>query len=151
MTLNRVSSGMIRIDSSRNSEYLYAEKPKVGFFKKVGRFLGKALGFLGPIGAAVTAIAVPGIGLPIAAGIYGASNVAKHLTDKSIAKDAIKMQDWQASKQNLNVVLPGLFEQSTNAEIKTNFMIPKNMMPQATMTIVDRELAQHQSVENFKF
>lgn len=117
----------------------------------MGRFFGKALNFLGPIGAAVTAIAVPGLGLPIAAGIYGASRVAGHLTAKAETKDVMKMNEWMASKKNLNVILPGLFDQMSQAEIQTSFIAPQSMVPQATMTIVDREMAQHSSVENFKF
>ncbi|MBF0106317.1 MAG: hypothetical protein HQM16_13445 [Deltaproteobacteria bacterium] len=151
MPINPASTGILRIDSSRNAEYLYADRPKVGLFKSVGRFFGKAVNFLGRIAAPVVAIAVPGLGLPLAAGIYGASSLGGHLAYKSEANDAAKMQEWMASKQNLNVVLPGLFEQATTADIKTDFITPQPLMPQATMTIVDRELAQHSSVENFRF
>ena len=140
MSINPSSTGMIRIDSSRNAEYLYAERPKLNFFQKVGRFMGKAMKFLGPIGAAVTAVALPGVGLPIAAGLYGLSNVAGHLTDKAESKDAMKMNEWMADKGKQQIMLPGLFEQSTQADIQTSFITPQEMQPQVTMTIVDREM-----------
>jgi hypothetical protein len=145
------TAGIIRLDTSRMNEYLYADKPKLNFWQKIGRGVGKALSFLGPIGAAVTAIAVPGVGLPIAAGIYGLSNVAGQLTSKAVAKDSAEMQAYQGQISKLPITTPGLFEQASQTDIQTNFMLPKQFEMPTAVTLVNREMAQNGSVEGFDF
>lgn len=145
------SGGMIRIDSSRMNEYLYVDKPKLNFFQKLGRTIGKGIAFLGPIGAAVTAIAVPGFGLPLAAGLYGASQIAGTLTATAEAKDAATMQAYQQELAKLQVVTPGLFEPDSASDIDTDFIIPQELNQQTTITILDRQMSQNSAVENFKY
>ncbi|HLD45599.1 MAG TPA: hypothetical protein VJC18_09195 [bacterium] len=145
------SGGIIRLDTSRMNEYLYADKPKLNFMQKLGRGFGKALSFLGPIGAAVTAIAVPGIGLPIAAGIYGLSSAAGTLTQRAQAKDAYEMQTYQQQVSQLPVMTPGLFEQAPATGAQTDFIVPTELKEQTELTILNRESAQNGSVEGFNF
>lgn len=133
------------------NEYLKPDVPKLSFGQKVGRFFGKALSFLGPIGAAVTAVALPGIGIPIAAGLYGLSNVAGKLTATAESNDAARADASYKELSKMPVSVPGLFEQASQVDIQSDFMIPKEMNNQATITIVNRELAQNQNIESFKF
>lgn len=144
---------LVRMDMSRTNEYLKPEyyKPKLNFFQKAGRFLGKALSVLGPIAAAVTSVAVPGIGLPLAAGIYGVSNLAGGLTARAEAKDAANVSSEYARMSQMPVAMPGFFEQASQADIQTNFITPQSMVPPTIDTIVNREYASHSAVENFKF
>lgn len=130
---------MLRIDTSRTGEYLYADKPKLSFMQKVGRTLGKAASFLGPIGAAVTAIAVPGAGIPIAAGIYGLSQVAGDATSAALSKDATKMEEYNKQASQQQITLPGLFEGLRDAEITTDFIAPSQYQSGIQQTLVNRE------------
>lgn len=147
MSLYTGSTGMVRIDATRNVEYLKPPKPKFS----LGRFLGKAISFLGPIGAAVTAVAGGPVGLPIAAGIMGATRIAGKLTyDSEMKAYGQKMADHQQMSQ-LPVVLPGLFEQASAVDVKTEFMIPQTMLPTAQVSMVQRELGNVNAVQNFNF
>ena len=49
------------------------------------------------------------------------------------------------------VSVPGLFEQASQAQINTDFMIPSHMNNQASITITNREMAQTQNVQSFNF
>ncbi len=140
---------MIRLDTSRMNEYLYTEQPKLSFWQKLGRGVGKALSFLGPIGAAVTAIAVPGVGIPIAAGLYGLSNVAGSLTAKAEAKDIAQMQAYQSETAKLPVAVPGLFEQASQVDIQLDFMTPKAFEAETNLTIINREIAQYNAIQQY--
>ncbi len=133
------------------NEYLKPEVKNLSFGQKVGRFFGKALSILGPIGAAVTAVAVPGIGIPIAAGLYGLSNVAGKMTQTAEANDAAAAQASYKQQTSMPVSVPGLFEQASQAQINTDFMIPSHMNNQASITITNREMAQTQNVQSFNF
>lgn len=145
------SSGMIRLGTDRMSEYLYADKPKLSFWQKLGRGAGKAMSFLGPIGAAVTAIAVPGAGLPIAAGLYGLSNVSAKATSDALSKDAAKMQAYESANAQKPIYTPGLFDGMSASGLKTDFIVPETMQSQALTTISDRSLMNQRAVENFQF
>lgn len=152
-SFSTTGTGIIRLDTSRMNEYLKLEyyQPKLNFGQKLGRFFGKALSFLGPIGAAVTAVAVPGVGIPIAAGIYGLSSAAGKLTAYAESKDASATNALQQQLSRLPVSTPGLFEQASQAQIQSDFITPQEMIPQASITIVNRETAQNAAVENFSF
>lgn len=146
-------TGMLRMDVSRLQEYLNPEyyKPKLSFWQKVGRVFGKAFSFLGKIGASVVAAAVPGIGIPIAAGLYGLSNVAGKLTANAEAKDAA---NWSAEYKRVSqnpVIIPGIFDLASTVPIESKFQTPQKYVPQASHTIFSREQAQFNSVESFKF
>lgn len=139
--LKSLTTSMLRIDTSRTSEYLYADKPKLSFFQKLGRGIGKAVSFLGPIGAAVTAIAVPGVGIPIAAGIYGMSKIAGDVTNNALAKDASKMSEYNAQMANSQVTLPGLFEGQSANEMTTDFIAPSQYGPGISQALINRQAA----------
>lgn len=127
---SNIGPSMLRIDSSRASQYLYADKPKLNFFQKLGRGVGKALSFLGPIGAAVTAVAVPGIGVPLAAGIYGASRVAGDVTANALNKDASEMAEYNAELAGKQFGMLGFMEPSADpGQIKTDFIAPSEFGP----------------------
>lgn len=145
------SSGMIRIDTSRMNEYLRPDKPKLSFFQKLGRGIGKAFSFLGPIGAAVSAIAIPGAGIPIAAGLYGLSNVSGRLTAQAEAKDAARANQAYSEASKKPVMLPGLFEQASQAQIQTDFMVPSSLQSQTQAVIGNREASSHNMTEGFDF
>jgi hypothetical protein len=147
--LKSLTSSMLRIDTSRTSEYLYADKPKLSFFQKLGRGIGKAASFLGPIGAAVTAIAVPGFGIPLAAGIYGLSQVAGDMTNNALAKDASKMSEYNSQMANAQVSLPGLFEGQSANEITTDFIAPSQYGPGIQQALINRQAAQGSSLSGF--
>jgi hypothetical protein len=139
--LKSLTASMLRIDTSRTSEYLYADKPKLSFFQKLGRGFGKAVSFLGPIGAAVTAIAVPGVGIPIAAGIYGMSQIAGDMTSNALAKDAAKMSEYNSQMANSQVSLPGLFEGQSASEMTTDFIAPSQYGPGISQALINRQAA----------
>ena len=150
-TISQNSGGLVRVDMSRSDEYLRPEAPNLTFGQKLGRFMGKAVAFTGPIGAAVTAVAVPGIGLPIAAGLYGASNVAGYATSKAESKDAQQMQVSAQQNSAKPVGMPGLFEQSTTGEAATQFVIPQELNSQVNTTLQNKQMSNQSAVENFKF
>ena len=145
------TGGMIRIDSSRAGEYLYTEKPRLHFFQKAGRFLGKAVSFLAYPAAAITALAVPGFGLPLAAGLYGLGQVSGTLTAAAQAKDAATMQAYDQMNAQKMIATPGLFDGMSNADIQTDFITPTEMTQQTTVTVIDRTSAQTNAVENFNY
>lgn len=147
MSMYTGSTGMIRLDSTRNVEYLKPPKPKFHF----GRFLGKAFSFLAPIGAAVTAVAAPGIGLPIAAGLLGASRVTGKLTYDSEVKAYSQNMAKHQEMSQLPVVMPGLFEQASEVDVKTEFMVPQTMLPKTHVAVLQRELGNNSAVENFNY
>lgn len=128
---------MVRVDFSRADKYIYPEAPKTTFFQKLGRGLGKFMNFAGPIGAAVTAIALPGIGLPIAAGIYGMTRFSQDQLAKSDMKRQI---DVASQPQPTNIQMPGFFEQGPlqAGGAATNFMAPSSMEPSIGRVIIER-------------
>lgn len=147
--LRSLTPSMLRIDTSRTSEYLYADKPKLTFWQKLGRGFGKAMSFLGPIGAAVTAIAVPGVGIPIAAGIYGLSRVASDATSNALSKDAAKMQTYNDQMAQSQITMPGLFESQHANEITTDFIAPSEYAQGIQQALISREAAQSSSLGAF--
>ena len=143
-----VNSGMVRIDYSNVAKYAYPEPPKLTFWQKLGRGVGRFVSWAGPIGAAVTAIALPGIGLPIAAGIYGLSGVASHEINKAYAKDSVA-QAAQAKPGPLS--LPGFFQPSMDAgSAATDFIAPSSMQPDISNVIINRNNAQETELQNFQ-
>jgi hypothetical protein len=145
------SNDMIRIDTSRANEYLYADKPKLSFWQKLGRGAGKIFSFLGPIGAAVIGTVLPGVGLPIAMGTYGLSKLAGDLTNQALGNDQAKMSAYNAEVSNLQVSMPGLFEQASSADITADFMTPQEYSSSIISTIADREVGSYNQVEGFQF
>lgn len=146
--MNSIPPSMLRIDTSRSTEYVY-EKPKLSFFQKLGRGIGKALSFLGPIGAAVTAVAVPGFGIPLAAGIYGASKIAGDVTANALAKDSARAQALNQDVANMQITMPGLFDEASAADIKTDFIAPSEFNAGITSTIVNRETMRSDMTNSF--
>ncbi len=138
--IQNIQQSMLRVDYARADKYIYPEAPKQSFMQKLGRGLGKFMNFAGPIGAAVTAIALPGIGLPIAAGIYGMTRFSQDQMAKSDMKRSIDVAN-QPQPQNIN--LTGLFEQMPiqAGEKATSFMAPSGMEPSINQVINERNYA----------
>jgi len=146
--IQNVTPGRLRIDYGRADKYIYPEPPKLTFWQKLGRGLGRALSVAGPIGAAVTAVALPGIGLPIAAGIYGLSNVAADQTNRALINDQIKAS---AQPQPTNVGLPGLFDTAQSPGLgATDFIAPSHLEPQIGDVMVNREMSRSEAEEDFR-
>jgi hypothetical protein len=141
-----VNPSMLRVDTSNYDRYTRPTPPKVGFFKKLGRTLGKVVGFAAPIGAAVTAIALPGVGLPIAAGLYGLGNFSQDQVARSQAKDQAAMANQPA---NPPVVMPGFFQDSLDAgQAATSFMAPKSMEADIGNVIMHRESMHQEAIQS---
>ena len=146
--VNLPQQSMLRLDTGRAKQYLYADKPKEGFFKKVGRFFGKALSALGPIGAAVTSF-IPGVGPAVAMGIYGASQLAGDLTANSYAKDAAQMQAENQQLASQGVSVPGFFDQNmSTGQAVTNFIAPDQYNSGINSAVLNRELAINSNLHN---
>lgn len=139
----------MRLDMSRADKYLYPEAPKLGFFQKLGRTLGKAVSFLAPIAGAVAAVALPGIGLPIAAGCYGLGKVSGDMVRGSYAKEQGKIAEQQQMMGSIRPSTPGLFEQDDVGSATTNFMAPSEFAPQINQTIINRDGSRGGALENF--
>lgn len=146
-------TGILKIDTERTNEYMKKKYylPKLSFLQKVGRFMGKALSFIGPIGAAVMSVALPGIGLPLAAATYGLSNMAGKLTAKAEYGDQIQAAVLSDQQSKLPVILPGLFEQASQVDIMTNFITPSSLTGPATNTIINRLETENSKTQNFNF
>ena len=140
-----VPSSPLRIDVSRVTEYAGPEKAKVSFGKKVGQFLGKALGVLGPIGAAV--MSATGVGILPAAALYGVSNFAGNAAATSVMKD----QAAASQQARAPLTMPGLFEQPSSVSTQPNFVIPSDLEKPVNTTLQNSELARSQAVEGFQF
>lgn len=137
----------LRVDYSRADQYIYPDAPQLTFFQKLGRGVGKFMTFAGPIGAAVTAIALPGIGLPIAAGLYGLGRLSQDQLYKAQIKDQITMAN---QPQPTNIQLPGLFENSLDAgAVATNFMAPSSMTPGINDVVIRRNNAHQEAITQF--
>ena len=140
-------TGMVRVDVREN--YLQADKPHLNFWQKVGRGFTKALSIGGQIGAGV--LAVTGVGLPFAAGLYGISNVAGQIDAHTSANDAARMNDYYKQNASKPVATPGLFEQDSVGGQLSDFMVPQSMNNQASLTIQNREASLAANVQNFNF
>ena len=147
-SFNSIQPSMLRIDTSRSSEYLY-EKPKLSFMQKLGRGFGKAMSFLGPIGAAVTAVAVPGFGIPLAASIYGASRIASDATSNALAKDQARETAANQEFANMQIGMPGLFDGASQAEMQTDFIAPSDFNNRLSQTLVSRESMSGSMIQSF--
>ncbi len=144
--IQNIPPAMLRVDYGRADKYIYPEAPKLSFMQKLGRGLGKFMSFAGPIGAAVSAIALPGIGIPIAAGLYGLTRLSQDQLAKSQMRDQIKMQ---GQPQPVNIQLPGLFDKGPMqaGEVATDFIAPRSMDPEIGQVILQRNQS-HQSELN---
>lgn len=139
-----IAAANLRIDFTRSDKYIYPEPPKLSFWQKLGRGVAQGMSFLGPIGAAVSAVALPGIGLPIAAGLFGLTKLSQDSLYRSNVKDQIAMQSQQ---QPGAIALPGLFDTTPQAagESATEFMAPQSMAPNITDVIINRDAARFEA------
>ena len=145
MSLQNINFSPLRLDYSRSDKYIYPDPPQLTFMQKLGRGLGKFVSWAGPIGAAVTAIALPGIGLPIAGGIYGLTKVARDQLAKSQTRDQIAM----ANQQGTAVTLPGLFETSFQAgDEATSFMAPSSFHSDISQVVIERSSAHQEAIQS---
>lgn len=145
------SNSMIRLDHSRDNFYLYADKPKLNIFQKVGRFLGKLGTAVLPIAGAVVTAAVPGFGLPLGLGMMGAGQFAGDATANALAKDQAQIDAYNQDVGRKTVSLPGLFEQASLAEYQVDFITPPEFNPSLIPAVSDRVLSGTYEVENFQF
>lgn len=140
-----VNQSMMRLDYSRAGEYVLPEPPKLNFGQKLMRGLGKAFGFLAPIGAAVASCFGP-VGMGVGAGLLGLSNVTSNALQRSMAKDQIAMQAY-ANSLPKGIDLPGLFETSFDqGQIQADFIAPEAMQPTLSNVVIDRLAAQQESI-----
>ena len=139
----------MRIDVSRVDAYTGIEPPKLSFGQKLGRFCGKALGVLGPIGAAV--MSVTGVGLLPAAALYGTSSFAGNLAARAESKDAAAMQAAQNEQARMPITMPGLFEQPNTVANQPDFVIPSSFERPVDTALKNGETARIQNVEGFQF
>lgn len=145
------SNDMLRIDNSRINEYLYTDRPKTSFWKKLGQGFGKVFSFMAPIGAAVTAAVVPGFGIPLAAGIYGLGKLSNDLTANSYAKQNAEMDAYNQQVSQMQVTLPGLFEQASEVDYQLDFIAKPELNSNLIPTLGNREVSGTYQVENFEF
>jgi hypothetical protein len=145
------SNSMIRLDNSRETAYLYADKPKLNIFQKAGRFLGKLGTAVLPIAGAVVSAAVPGFGIPLGLGLFGAGQFAGDVTANALAKDQAQIDAYNQDVGRKTVSLPGLFEQASYADYQVDFITPPEFNSSLIPTISNRELSGTYEVENFQF
>lgn len=147
--IQNLPPAMLRVDYARADQYIYPDAPKLSFMQKLGRGLGKFISFAGPIGAAVSAIALPGIGIPIAAGLYGLTKVSQDQLAKSQIRDQIKMS---GQPQPVNIQLPGLFEQGPMqaGQAATDFIAPRSMEPEIGRVVVNRNQSLQSELNKIK-
>lgn len=144
-----VNPGMVRIDYSRADKYVYPEPPKLTFWQKLGRGLGRAVSFAGPIGAMVSAVTLGPLGIPVAAGLFGLSNLARDETTKAYAKDSVAQAAAQPKPGPL--MMPGLFQNSFDAgAAATDFIAPTPLQPDISRTIIQRNDAQLAELQSFQ-
>src|SRR3989338_942151 len=133
-----ITPSRLRVDYSTARNYIQQDnyKPKSHFFSKM-------FSFLGPIGAAVTAVALPGIGLPIAAGLFGLSSASRDHLVRSQQKEAILAQQSQQGKGSQQIQMPGLFETTpmSAGDAATDFIAPKSMESDISQVLVNREMS----------
>ncbi|MBX7149081.1 hypothetical protein K1X76_08335 [bacterium] len=138
----------LRMDYSRADKYVYPEPPKLTFWQKLGRGVGKFMSWAGPIGAAVTAVALPGVGLPLAAGIYGLSRYSQDKVAQSYQKDQIAMANQPMPQ---NITMPGLFASTppSAGSITTDFIAPRSFDANISDVIMNRNETEVQMRSGF--
>ncbi len=147
--LNPIAVPMIRADTSRQSYWL-SRAPELNFWQKLGRGVGKAVSFLGPIGAAITAVAVPGFGTAAALGIYGASKLASKATGNALEKDAANVKEANAEIAKQPIGLPGFFDTAqTQASLDTNFIVPSELVSPIQNHVMQREASTMDQVQSY--
>jgi hypothetical protein len=150
-SIQNVGSPNLRIDAGTADAYTRVEPPKLTFMQKLGRGLAKTMGFLGPIGAAVSAVTLGPLGLPVAAGLYGLTKFSQDKLYQANIKDEIAMSSAQQQQQSQTIGFPGLFDTSpvSAGEQVTEFIAPKSLEPQISDVVVDRNSAQQEAVGQF--
>ncbi len=147
--IQNTTTANMRVDYGTATNYLGPEAPKKTFWQKLGQGLAKGMSFLGPIGAAVTAVALPGIGLPLAAGIYGLTRFSQDKLQQSQMKDQMEMA---SQGKPTSISFPGLFDSSpVSAGMQaTNFIAPSSLSPQINDVIINRDAAQQEAGVTFQ-
>lgn len=139
----------MRLDTSGQNRYLYADKPKLSFWQKLGRTVGSigsaAMKFASPLLALV-----PGFGIPAAAAAYGAGTMLGDATSYALSKDAAQMQQYNASVAGKQVTLPGLFEQAAQTDIDMDFIMPSEFNAAGAHTLMTREMAGSDMIQTFQ-
>lgn len=126
--LNTIQPAMVRIDSSRYSNYLY-KGPELSVWQKIGRGLGKAVSFLGPVGAGILSIVAPPL-LPVSLAIYGGSKLAGNATNAALSNDEAQVAEYEAEMAEQNIGVPGFFDAyPSEAQLTTDFIAPSEFGP----------------------
>lgn len=146
--IQNITPANVRIDYTTSGAYIGPEAPKHTFFQKLGRGLAKFMNFAGPIGAAVSAVALGPIGIPVAAGLYGLTKFSQDKLYQAQIKDEI---DMASQSQQNTIVYPGLFETQTLSagEQVTEFIAPNSFQADISQVIIQRDAAQQEALGNF--
>ncbi len=126
--LNTIQPAMVRLDASRYSNYLYKPEP-MGFWKKIGIGLGKAVSFLGPVGAGIMAVVAPPL-LPASLAILGGSKLVNKATNNALSAEEARTAEYQAEMAEKEIGVPGFFDAyPSDAQITTDFIAPSEFGP----------------------
>lgn len=146
--IQNTSTPNLRIDYGTSMNYFGPEAPKKTFWQKLGTGLLKGVSVLGNIGAAVLPLALPGIGLPIGAGLYGLSRFSGDKLAQNQMKDNLEASMQPRPTQ---VILPGLFDSTPQSagDKATDFIAPSMMAPQIGEVVVQRDASQMEAMSQF--
>ena len=126
--LTTVQPALVRIDSSRYSNYLY-KGPELSGWQKFTRGVGKAVSFLGPVGAGIMALVAPPL-LPAALAIYGGSKLANKATNAALSNDEAQVAEYEAEMAQQQIGVPGFFDAyPSEAQLTTDFIAPSEFGP----------------------
>ena len=144
--LKAIQPSILRLDTSRMSEYLYSDRPTLSPWQKFSRTMGKIGTVALPVGAAVMAFINP----IAAAAMYGTSIVAKDATNVALSKDAAAMQAYNAEVAQKPVSIPGFAEAQSPSEVTTDFIAPSEFQTGINRTVNDSQEATQDSLQNFQ-
>ena len=126
--LNTIQPAMLRIDSSRYSAHLY-KGPELSIWQKIGRGVGKAVSFAGPIGAGIMAIVAPPL-LPLSLGILGGSKLVNKATNNALTNDEAQVKEFEDEMAQTEFGTPGFFDAvPSDAQLTTDFIAPSEFGP----------------------
>lgn len=138
----------LRVSYARADQYIYPDPPKLTFWQKLTRGIGKAFSFAAaPAAVAASLLLTPALGIPLGAGIYGLGKITEDQLYKSSVRDQIKM----AAQQPTQIYTPGLFETNllADGDMLTDFIAPRSMEPNISQVIINRQNTELEAIQNF--
>lgn len=144
-----ITNTRLRVTYSRADQYIYPDPPKLTFWQKLTRGIGKVFSFAAaPAAVAASVLLTPALGIPLGAGIYGLGKVTEDQLYKSSVRDQIKM----AAQQPTQIYTPGLFETNQLAEgdMLTDFIAPRSMEPNISQVIINRQNTELEGIQTFQ-